>query len=152
MALPKDMVQPAREPAPGMKAEKKAAANREEDHLAFVVRRAGSPVAGSGTTQGCAKATGLMSSAGQLRVPPGKYAQQARLLDLFAVVQEPVQKAKQERQPWAGRWSALGHARRAQWHSRRRQGATKLVHGHTHIVQEEEAVMPELRLGLQEVS
>ena len=152
VALPKDMAA-AREPALRHEGREESCGQQKEDHLAFVVEKSrvicgrvgghkdavhhGADVQGIGQCRGY-----LLASA----------AQQARLLDILVVAGASAGKPGKKGSCRQEDGLHLGMPSRLNGIVEVRQGAAKLVHGHTHVVQEEEAVMPELGLGLQEVS
>lgn len=152
VALPKDMAA-AREPALRHEGREESRSQQEEDNLAFVVEKS-RVVCGR---VGGHKDTVCHGADVQCVGQRGGYllasaAQQARLLDVFVVAGASAGKPSKKGSRGQEDGLHLGVPGGLNGIVEVRQGATKLVHGHTHIVQEEEAVMPELRFGLQEVS
>lgn len=79
-------------------------------------------------------------------------AQQAGLLDILVVAGASAGKPGKKGSHGQENGLHLGMPGRLNGIVEVCQGTAKLVHSHTHVVQEEEVIMPEFRLGLQEVS
>ena len=152
VALPEDMAA-AREPALRHEGREESRSQQKEDHLAFVVEKSRVVCGRVGGHKNAVSHGADVQCIGQR----GGYllasaAQQARLLDVLVVAGASAGKPSKKGSRGQEDGLHLGVPGRLNGIVEVCQGAAKLVHGHTHVVQEEEAVMPELGLGLQEVS
>lgn len=152
VALPKDMAA-AREPALRHEGREESGSQQKEDHLAFVVEKSRVVHGRVGGHEDAVHHGADVQCVGQRRRHLlASAAQQAGLLDVLVVAGASAGKPGEKGSHGQVKGLYLGMPGGLNGVVEVCQGTAKLVHSHTHVVQEEEAVMPELGLGLQEVS